>query len=97
MSTNIARNNVPQGQPAKDQQGPRSTTTTKSKKKNRNRKRRNRRQSFVASEDAGPTADDNNGGLVRTNPEQGPERVSFYRGRNLSNTSLESEALLDHR
>jgi hypothetical protein len=35
--------------------------------------------------------------LARAAPDQLQERVPFYRGRNLSISSLESEALLDHR
>jgi magnesium transporter len=89
-----ANTTQPRNQPAREQQQP---PAAKPKKKNRNRKRRNRRQSFIASEDSGPIISELSGGLVRANPDQIPERVPFYRGRNLSTTSLESEALLDHR
>ncbi|OKL60487.1 hypothetical protein UA08_04437 [Talaromyces atroroseus] len=97
MATNPAQNPSTPAQPMRDQQGSRSATATKSKKKNRNRRRRNRRQSFIASEASGPIVTELPGGLARTNPDELQERVPFYRGRNLSNTSLESEALLDHR
>lgn len=95
MPANTAQNPTSRNQPAREQQ--QQPAATKPKKKNRNRKRRNRRQSFIASEDSGPIVSELSGGLSRTNPDQIQERVPFYRGRNLSNTSLESEALLDHR
>ncbi|KAH8695966.1 putative cora family metal ion transporter [Talaromyces proteolyticus] len=74
-----------------------ATTPAKKKKRTRNRKRRNRRQSFLASESPGPIVTELPSELARTEPSQLQERVPFYRGRNLSNSSLESEALLDHR
>ncbi|EEA25949.1 hypothetical protein EYB25_003184 [Talaromyces marneffei] len=95
MPANPAQNPTPRNQPATEQQ--QQPAATKPKKKNRNRKRRNRRQSFIASEDSGPIASELSGGLARPNPDQIQDRVPFYRGRNLSNTSLESDALLDHR
>lgn len=95
MPANTTQKTTSRNQPAREQ--PQQPTATKPKKKNRNRKRRNRRQSFIASEDSGPILSELSGGLTRTNPDQIQERVPFYRGRNLSNTSLESEALLDHR
>ncbi|GAM35612.1 hypothetical protein TCE0_017r04075 [Talaromyces pinophilus] len=95
MPVNTPQNPTSRNPPAREQ--PQQPTATKPKKKNRNRKRRNRRQSFIASEDSGPIVSELSGGLARTNPDQKQERVPFYRGRNLSNTSLESEALLDHR
>lgn len=94
MSANTAQNPTSRNQPAREQQ---QQPAAKPKKKNRNRKRRNRRQSFIASEDSGPIVSELLGGLSRTNPDQIQGRAPFYRGRNLSNTSLESEALLDHR
>ncbi|TVY86505.1 putative metal ion transporter [Lachnellula willkommii] len=69
-----------------------SNVTLKPPKKKRNhrggKKKRTRRQSFAAS-----TEDDNGTGS------RPAERDSFYRvqGRNMSGTSIESEALLDHR
>jgi magnesium transporter len=71
-------------------------------RKNRNqrgcKKKRARRQSFAASTEDGS-------GLPETPQShrqvytQSAARASFYRlqGRDLSNTSIESEALLDHR
>ncbi|EED21832.1 CorA family metal ion transporter, putative [Talaromyces stipitatus ATCC 10500] len=98
MPTNTAQTpTASRNQPTREQQEPGNSSAAKPKKKNRNRKRRNRRQSFIASEDSGPIVSELSGGLVRTNPDQIQERAPFYRGRNISNTSLESEALLDHR
>lgn len=96
MPANTSRDPTPRNEPAREQ-SQQQPTAPKPKKKNRNRKRRNRRQSFIASEDSGPIAPELLGGRTRTNPDQIQERTPFYRGRNLSNTSLESEALLDHR
>jgi magnesium transporter len=71
-------------------------------KKKRNhrggRKKRTRKQSFAVSTEDGS-------GMLETSqshrrgPSESAVRNSFYRlqGRNLSNTSIESEALLDHR
>lgn len=70
-------------------------------KKKRNhrggKKKRTRRQSFAASIEDGsgmPETPQSHVGDV-----QNAAKASFYRlqGRNLSNTSLESESLLDHR
>ncbi|KAF7595059.1 CorA metal ion transporter [Aspergillus hancockii] len=80
-----------------------STTGKPSKrKKNRHRKRRNRRQSFISAEDphteaptaSGPEAQN----LDMTDQTKSRVALPFYKlGRDLSSTSLESEALLDHR
>lgn len=69
------------------------------KKRNNHRggkKRRNRRQSFAARSENGSAMGEMS--QSRRNDETAA-RDSFYiqHGRNLSNTSLESEALLDHR
>jgi magnesium transporter len=57
------------------------------RKKNRNRKRRNRHESFLT-----PSRDS----MEADRPTQ--RDTSFFKLRsNLSNTSLESDALLDHR
>ncbi|KAE8449400.1 hypothetical protein EG329_008301 [Mollisiaceae sp. DMI_Dod_QoI] len=80
---------------------PESTAHAMPKKKRNHRggkKKRTRKQSFAASTEDGS-------GLPETSQSYGAgssvnaARASFYRlqGRNLSNTSLESEALLDHR
>jgi magnesium transporter len=74
-----------------------TASSAKKKKKNRNRKRRNRRPSFLASEEPGPIVTELPSELARAASDQLQEGVPFYRGRNLSNSSLESEALLDHR
>lgn len=77
-----------------------SQSTTKKKKKNRHRRRRKRRQSFLAPDDEdrpGQIMADRTSDLAASVQERPRERPSFYRGRNLSTTSLESEALLDHR
>lgn len=95
MPSNTPQISNSRNSPRREQQ--QQPPASRPKKKNRNRKRRNRRQSFIASEDSGPIVSELSGGLARTNPDQIQERAPFYRGRNLSNTSLESEALLDHR
>ncbi|KAH8676408.1 hypothetical protein BGZ60DRAFT_402569 [Tricladium varicosporioides] len=69
------------------------TVAIQPKKKRNHRggkKKRTRKQSFVAGEMNAPSQSESQASAVRT---------SFYRlqGRNISNTSLESEALLDHR
>lgn len=73
----------------------------KKKRKNRaGKKRRNRRQSFAAPHDTdtGGMAQERPG-LVDPTTASSVARDSFYRLHegNKSNTSLESEALLDHR
>ena len=78
------------------------------KKRNRHKKRRNRRQSFATpldmagSEALSPDADQ--GENLLAVPSLSAARSSFYRlghssgvGANLSTTSIESSALLDHR
>lgn len=79
---------------------PVAAASTPSKKKRNNhrggKKRRNRRQSFAGPSDNGSSM----GEISQLNrAESRGVRDSFYiqHGRNLSNTSLESEALLDHR
>jgi magnesium transporter len=75
------------------------------RKKNRNRKRRNRHQSFLtpSREETHDSAEEHSGasGGVRDSMEAdrpAPRDTSFFKlGSNLSNTSLESDALLDHR
>lgn len=74
------------------------------RKKNRNRKRRNRHQSFIppsqeeSHDSPGETSD---AGGVRDPMEAdrptSRDKSFFKLRRNLSNTSLESDALLDHR
>lgn len=74
------------------------------KKKNRHRKRRNRRQSFIGPEESpsvvAPASVPEAEGLAPMATDQTKSRAAlpFYKlGRDLSSTSLESEALLDHR
>jgi magnesium transporter len=75
------------------------------RKKNRNRKRRNRHQSFIPphpEESHDSPGDISGAGGVRDSMEAdrptSRDNPSFFKlGRNLSNTSLESDALLDHR
>ncbi|KAI9048289.1 hypothetical protein LZ554_008084 [Drepanopeziza brunnea f. sp. 'monogermtubi'] len=72
-----------------------SAPIPKKKRNHRGGKKKRRRQSFAASAEDGS-------GMPRTShhdDDQSAARASFYRvqGQNLSNTSLESEALLDHR
>ncbi|KAJ5696285.1 hypothetical protein N7455_000820 [Penicillium solitum] len=75
------------------------------RKKNRNRKRRNRHQSFISPSQEEPhdsPGETSDAGGVRDHPMEADRPISrdksfFKLGRNLSNTSLESDALLDHR
>ncbi|CBF70700.1 uncharacterized protein ANIA_05856 [Aspergillus nidulans FGSC A4] len=72
------------------------------RKKNRNRKRRNRRPSFLAPEDSQPNApptipESEALSAMAENQAKARGSTPFYSGGNMSNTSLESEALLDHR
>lgn len=79
--------------------GPSSGAVAKKKKHRGGKKKRNRRQSFAA------TADIGTGDMIDERPSladmsrgsHGRGSSSFYRNGNLSSTSLESEALLDHR
>lgn len=81
---------------------PTATTSEDVPRKKRNhrggKKKRRRRQSFAASTEDGsemPHTPHSN----RQGTSQSAARSSFYRmqAQNLSNTSMESEALLDHR
>jgi magnesium transporter len=78
-----------------------STPGAKKKKHRGGKKRRNRRQSFAATSDmAAPDMGDSDRPTLEDIAGHGNSRgsTSFYRlSSNLSNTSLESEALLDHR
>ncbi|KAJ5218357.1 uncharacterized protein N7498_000456 [Penicillium cinerascens] len=75
------------------------------RKKNRNRKRRNRQESFLtpnreeSHDHSGATT--GSGGArdsMEGEPPTAKDRPSFFKfGSNLSNTSIESDALLDHR
>ncbi|KAJ5509045.1 hypothetical protein N7527_011188 [Penicillium freii] len=74
------------------------------RKKNRNRKRRNRHQSFIPPSQEEPhdsPGETSDAGGVRDSMEAdrptSRDKSFFKLGRNLSNTSLESDALLDHR
>lgn len=71
----------------------------KKKRHRAGKKRRNRRQSFIAPSDTATEADnDQRPSLVDTGRPSVAE-TNFYRLKSAarSNTSLESEALLDHR
>jgi magnesium transporter len=75
--------------------------TIPKKKRNNHRggkKKRTRRQSFAASNDDGAGMPGTSRSHRREDSENAA-RASFYRvqGRNLSNTSVESNTLLDHR
>ncbi|EKV05040.1 CorA family metal ion transporter, putative [Penicillium digitatum PHI26] len=88
--------------PADDAAGKPSKSSKR--KKNRNRKRRNRHQSFIPpsgeeSQDS-PKETSDAGGVRDSMDADRPtskDKSFFKLGRNLSNTSLESDALLDHR
>lgn len=79
------------------------STTGEAKKKKKHRagkKRRNRRQSFVAEEDLpGANSDSERPSLLKVPGARSEAMEGFYRAArgNTSATSLESEALLDHR
>ncbi|KAL3424998.1 Alr1p-like transporter protein [Phlyctema vagabunda] len=75
-----------------------STAPSKKKKKRGGKKKRLRRQSFALSTEDGSGMPGTNQ-LELDQQAQNAARSSFYRlqGGNLSNTSIESEALLDHR
>ena len=65
----------------------------------KHKKKRNRRQSFIAPSEGGESVDVEGGNGLGDVSRTAAQSSSFYRiqsGR-LSNTSLESEALLDHR
>ena len=80
-----------------------STTGKRAKRKKKHRKRRNRRQSFISAEDPHAGAPTTPGPEVEHMAMMADQTKSrgalpFYKlGRDLSSTSLESEALLDHR
>ena len=62
------------------------------------KKKRNRRQSFAAPSDDGAGLPEASQSRVEVQVQSGTRSNSFYRlQRNLSNTSIESETLLDHR
>lgn len=89
--------------PAPDQDAAKSSKSSK-RKKHRNRKRRNRQQSFLtpAHEETHARPDSTEGSGARESMEgdrpSSKDTSLFYKlGRNLSNTSIESDALLDHR
>lgn len=80
------------------------STKASKRKKNRQRKRRNRRQSFLApanreSHDRPGTASGaGDGNQMESARPTSRENPQYYKlGSNLSTTSLESDALLDHR
>ncbi|KAK0108592.1 CorA metal ion transporter [Cadophora gregata] len=68
----------------------------KKKRNHRGGKKKRRRKSFAASTEDGLGLPEPSNSRMNTD---NAARASFYRlqGRNLSNTSIESEALLDHR
>ncbi|KAL2872292.1 uncharacterized protein BJX67DRAFT_2090 [Aspergillus lucknowensis] len=83
--------------------GSRSGSTKPKRKRNRHRRRRNRRQSFLAPEDSQPDApptvpETETLNVMAGNQARARGPTPFYKlGGDLSNTSLESDALLDHR
>ncbi|KAJ4318476.1 CorA metal ion transporter [Neodidymelliopsis sp. IMI 364377] len=87
-------------QNSQQQMGGSSTAAGKKKKHRGGKKRRNRRQSFAATADMGQGDMNDDRPSLEDIAGHGNSRgsTSFYGlSRNLSNTSLESEALLDHR
>ncbi|KAI9835295.1 MAG: hypothetical protein M1819_002439 [Sarea resinae] len=98
--------NLPASNAASSDQ-PQPLTTGQKRRRHRNKKKRNRRQSFAAtSDDTGELPASRSNHNLNEVPETQEAPTSFYRlGQlnqasrrgNLSSTSLESEALLDHR
>jgi magnesium transporter len=91
-------------QVATEQEGQAATNKPAKRKKNRNRRRHNRRQSFLAPEDSqleaatAPAPDATTVSNLATDRPKPEAAEPFHKlGRALSSTSLESEALLDHR
>ncbi|GAB7350972.1 hypothetical protein MBLNU459_g1469t1 [Dothideomycetes sp. NU459] len=86
--------------PSRDSQ-PSDAAPLKKKRHRAGKKRRNRRQSFIAPSDttANDMDQDQRPSLADTSRPSGGAQTSFYRLKSAarSNTSLESEALLDHR
>lgn len=88
-----------------DSGGPGRASKATKRRKNRHRKRRNRHQSFITPgpEDShdrseGPSGTGGARESMGGNRPTSKDNPSFFNlGRNLSNTSLESDALLDHR
>lgn len=85
--------------------GPAKPSKAAKRRKNRNRKRRNRQQSFITlgTEDShehseGPSGTGGAREAMEGDRPTSKDKPSFFKlGRNLSNTSIESDALLDHR
>ena len=77
--------------------GPQTIPKKKRNNHRGGRKKRARRQSFAVSNDDGAGMPPTSSSHHREG--ENTARASFYRlqGRNLSNTSIESDALLDHR
>ncbi|KAL3473602.1 hypothetical protein BJX99DRAFT_233190 [Aspergillus californicus] len=106
-STAAGLNNLPHTETGQDPAtGSRSgmTKSKKKRKKNQDRKRRNRRMSFLATDDSQPALpppvpEDETINVMAGNESRARGSTPFYKvgGGDLSNTSLESEALLDHR
>lgn len=102
ISKNLTYSNVlATGSTAADQQSQDGSASGAAKKRKHRggKKRRNRRQSFAAPADEPPTEDMTTERPSLLNAPSSSSRSNFYRlGQvNRSNTSLESEALLDHR
>ena len=96
-NTQSTSNNVPTGQ------GDQAATTRRRKNHRAGKKKKNRRQSFATPGDEAGLADParSNHDLLDA-PNAATARSPFYRlgqsgGRHLSDTSLDSQALLDHR
>jgi magnesium transporter len=79
----------------------RPATNKPKRRKNRHRKRRNRRQSFITPEEshnAAAVSGADAEAMISGDQAHSRPALPFYNlGRDLSSTSLESEALLDHR
>lgn len=89
--------------PAPDKGAGKSSKSSK-RRKNRHGKRRNRQQSFLTPHKESDDRPDSTGGsggaresMEGDRPTSKDNPLFFKLGRNLSNTSIESDALLDHR
>jgi magnesium transporter len=92
----------PQSQTQSAPSVPQALADGRKKRKHRGGKKRNRRQSFAAPLDDPPLPTLEEGPpLLEVPSNTSAARMSFYRHRqssgNLSSTSLDSDALLDHR
>lgn len=102
QSANQANNSYSRQDAHPSMPGPSNPAESGAPKKRRHRggrKKKNRRQSFIAPSESTQAEDNERPSLLATGSRPSAAQASFYRLRegDRSNTSLESEALLDHR